>query len=96
MSEENSQNQSEIITRISELQNERDAVSNAILIALGQPVSVNIVGSVAYTNRSLTELYKIRNNIDITLAAFRNGSSVFRTFPKYWRQNGSQYYPVAH
>lgn len=84
----------EIQKRIAELLEERDLITAAIKQGLSQPESVNIVGSVSYTNRDLDKLRKQRNDIDIQLATIRNGTSITMTLPKYWRQNGAGGYVV--
>ena len=78
----------EISRALQQLQNEYDAVSNAILSALGQPVDVNIIGSMSYTNRSLDELYSIRDRITIDIQALRTGTTITRTLPR-WVRAGS-------
>lgn len=68
---------------------ELDQLNNAILVALGQPASVSIQGSVSYTNRSLKELRDMRNEVLRIITAIETGDTMVRVLPRYWRTQGA-------
>lgn len=79
----------EIAQRIQTLQNRIAGIQSAIAVALGQPATVSIAGSISYTHHSLELLQRMEAAAIRELAALQTGNVVTRTLPRYTKLSGT-------